>query len=177
MDQNELPLEPHQLGYHRVRSKWFLILWYVWSWPCTYLAPIIRLSPNRLIRDCTWRTSSISSIGCVQDDFWAMVRSAQSVHLSCSDTNTVSERTEMSFHLSLVTLEHHRVHLKWFSSLGDVRRKPCTYLVSRLAPSPNGPKQGSTRALSPRSTIGCIQNDFWVYGTFGANYAPILHWH
>ena len=27
--------------------------------------------------------------------------------------------------------------------------------------------------LVPRSTIGCSQNDFQAYGTFGANHAPI----
>jgi hypothetical protein len=90
----------------------------------------------------------------------SMVRSTQTVQLSCSDTNTVPEWTEMRFHLSLVTLEHHRVHLKWFPSLWYVRRKPCTYLVSRLAQSPNGPKWGSTWALSPRSSVGCIQKRF-----------------
>jgi hypothetical protein len=37
------------------------------------------------------------------------------------------------------------------------------------------PKRGSIWALSPRSTIRCVQNDFWAYGTFGPNRAPILH--
>jgi hypothetical protein len=31
----------------------------------------------------------------------------------------------------------------------------------------------STWALSPRSTIRCIQNDFYAYGMFGANRGPI----
>jgi hypothetical protein len=33
--------------------------------------------------------------------------------------------------------------------------------------------------MSPRSSIGCIKNDFQAYGTFDANLAPILHqdWH
>jgi hypothetical protein len=29
-------------------------------------------------------------------------------------------------------------------------------------------------ASSPRSTIGCVQNDFWVYGMFSTNRAHIL---
>ena len=33
--------------YHRVRPKRFLSLWYVWHKPCTYLALIITLYPNR----------------------------------------------------------------------------------------------------------------------------------
>jgi hypothetical protein len=38
MDQNELPVEPRQLGYLRVRPKRFLSLWYIWHKPCTYLS-------------------------------------------------------------------------------------------------------------------------------------------
>ena len=34
-----------------------------------------------------------------------------------------------------------------------------------------------TLASSPMSSIGCIQNDFCADGTFGANFAPILHRH
>jgi hypothetical protein len=41
--------------------------------------------------------------------------------------------------------------------------KPCTYVVSRLALSPNGPKQASTWASSPRKTVGCLQNDFYIW--------------
>jgi hypothetical protein len=59
----------------------------------------------------------------------AMVRLAQTVHLSYVKISTILEQTESSFHL----------------------------------------------ASSPRSTIGCVQNDFWAYGTFGANRAPILY--
>jgi hypothetical protein len=28
---------------------------------------------------------------------------------------------------------------------------------------------------APKNSIGCVQNDFWAYGMFGANFAPILH--
>jgi hypothetical protein len=27
---------------------------------------------------------------------------------------------------------------------------------------------------SPKSSFGCVQDDFWAYGTFGTNRAPIL---
>jgi hypothetical protein len=50
-------------------------------------------------------------------------------------------------------------------------------LASRLGISPNGPKWASTWASSAWSTIRCTQNNYWVYGTFGVNHAPILHWH
>jgi hypothetical protein len=65
--------------------------------------------------------------------FEPMVCLAQTVHLSCVKISPISKRTEMSFRLSLITSECHRVHLKWFLNLWYVRRKPCTYLVSRLA--------------------------------------------
>ena len=128
-------------------------------------------------RDSTWPTSSRSSIGCVQNNIWdygtfsanrahillstltpspnvsneipqdprhlgvplgvskaiskAMVRLAQTVHLSYINTNTISKRTE----------------------------------------------RDSTWPKSPRSCIGCVQNDIWAYGTFSTNRAPILHQH
>ena len=89
----------------------------------------------------------------------------QTVHPSCTNTNTISKRTELRFHLSLVTEEFYRVWSKWFLSL--VRHKSCTYLALILTLSPNGLKQASTWASSPSRTIGCVQNDFWAYGTKG----------
>jgi hypothetical protein len=38
-----------------------------------------------------------------------MVRSAQTVHISCVKISTISKRTEASYHLSLVNLEYHQV--------------------------------------------------------------------
>jgi hypothetical protein len=57
-----------------------------------------------------------------------MVCLAQTVHLSCTDTNTVSKRTKTRFHMT----------------------------------------------HSPRSSIGCVQDDFQAYGMFGTNGTPIL---
>jgi hypothetical protein len=54
--------------------------------------------------------------------------------------------------------------------------KLCTYLALKQTLSPNRPKRASIWASSPRSTIQCIQNNFWAYGTYGANHAPIMHW-
>jgi hypothetical protein len=75
-----------------------------------------------------------------------MVHSAQTMHESCVNISTISKRTETSFHLSIVTSVYHRVHPKGLLSLWYIWRKPCTYLVSRLALSPNGTKQASTWA-------------------------------
>jgi hypothetical protein len=68
------------------------------------------------------------------------VRLAQTVHLCCTETNTVSKRTEMSFHLSLITLEYHLVHPKQFLILWYVWRKPFTYYARKLTLPPKGPK-------------------------------------
>jgi hypothetical protein len=98
-------------------------------------------------------------------------------HKPCTylvDTNTVSKRTKMRFHMAHITKEFHRVRPKWFLSLWYVRRKPCTYLASRFTLSPNGLNRASSWASLPWSTIGCIQNDFWAYDTFGTNSAPIF---
>ena len=65
---------------------------------------------------------------------------AQTMHLSVTDTNTISKRTEMLFDMTGVTKEFHRVCPKGFLSLWYVPRKPCTYLESRLALSPKGLK-------------------------------------
>jgi hypothetical protein len=81
---------------------------------------------------------------------------AQTMHLSCVKISTISKQTKMSIHLSLITWEYHRVCLKRFSILWYVRHKSCTYLVSRLALSPNRLKQVSAWVSSPRSTIGCV---------------------
>jgi hypothetical protein len=104
-----------------------------------------------------------------------MVRSAQTEHLYCIKISTISKRTEMSFHLSLVTREYHRVCPKLILSQWYIWCKPCTYLAPTLTLSPNAPKWYSKWPTSPRSSIRCTQNDFRAYGTFGANCAPILH--
>jgi hypothetical protein len=93
-----------------------------------------------------------------------MVRLVQTVHLSCTETNTVSKQTETIFHLSLVTFEYHLVC-----------HKSCIYLALKLTLSPNGPKRASIWASSPRCTIRCIQNNLWAYGMFSANHATIMH--
>jgi hypothetical protein len=59
-----------------------------------------------------------------------MIRSAQTVHLSYTNTISISKWTEMRFHMTHVTWQFHHVHPKRFSSLWYFRRKPCTFLAS-----------------------------------------------
>jgi hypothetical protein len=72
--------------------------------------------------------------------FEPKVRLVQSVHLSCTNSNTVSKWTELRFHMTHVTKVFHWVRPKQFSSLWCVRRKLCTYLAPTLMLSPNVPK-------------------------------------
>jgi hypothetical protein len=103
-----------------------------------------------------------------------MGHSTQTVHLSCVKISSIPKRTKTSVLLSLLSAEDHRVRPKWFMSLWYVWRKPYTYLAMTLTPSPNGPKRDSRWATSPRSSIWCLKNDFWAYGTVSVNRAPIL---
>jgi hypothetical protein len=156
-----------------VRPKWFLTIWYAWRKPCTYLAPMLTPSPmyqNKIPHDP--HHLGVPS-GASKTFSKPMVRSAQTVHLSCVKISTISKQIEMSFHLNLVSKEYHQVCSKWFLSVWHVSCKLCTYFASRLAVISNGPKWASTWASSPRSTIWCVQSDFRAYGSFGANRAPI----
>jgi hypothetical protein len=67
------------------------------------------------------------------------VCSVQTMHLTCTDTNTVFKRIKTRFHMTYVTYEFPRVRPKLFISLWFVQCKPCTYLALRLILSPNGP--------------------------------------
>jgi hypothetical protein len=103
-----------------------------------------------------------------------MIRSIQTMHLPCIKINNISEQTKQSFHLSLLTLEYNRVRPKWFLSLWCIRHKPYTYLALKLTLSPNRLKQDFIWHMSSRSSIGCVQIDFWAYGTFHANRASYI---
>jgi hypothetical protein len=160
-----------------VCPKRFMSLWHARRKVCTYLTSRLALSPNGLNWASTWASHLGAPSGATKMISEPMVRLAQTVQLPYVKISTISKRNETSIHLSPVTLEYYWVRPKWFLSLWYVQHKPCTYLASRLALPPNGMKRASTWALSSRSTIGCVQNDFWAYGTFGANHGPILRRH
>jgi hypothetical protein len=161
--------------FHQVRPNRFLRLWYVWCKLWIYLAPILKLSPNGPKQDSTWPTSPRSSIGCVHNDFLAYgTFGANHAPILNQDYHSIQmDRNELPFephHLGVPsgaskTISEAMVHLPQTVHL----------LALKLTMSPNGPKCASIWASSHRSTIQCIQNNFWAYGTFGANRAPILH--
>jgi hypothetical protein len=97
-----------------------------------------------------------------------MVHLVQTVLLSCLRINSISKRTNTSFHLTNVTKKYHCVCLKRFPCPWYIRRKLCTYPTSRLIQSPNSLKQASTWPTSTRSTIGCAWKVFHARGTFSA---------
>jgi hypothetical protein len=158
-----------------VCPKWFPCLWYIRSKQCTYLAQRLTLCLNGPKWASTWLTSPRSTSGCAHMISMLKVHSAQTVHLSCVEINTISKRIETSFLLTYITYEYHRVCLKWFLCSRYIQHQQYTYLVSRSTLSPNVPKRVRTWSTSPRSAIRCIQNDFWAYGTFSASHTPILH--
>jgi hypothetical protein len=128
--------------FHRVRSKWFLKLWYIWCKLWTYLAPILTLYPNGPKRDYDPRHLGVPS-GASKKISELTVRLAQTVHLSLVKISSISKRTETSFRLSLVTLEYHPVRPNRFLGLWYIWCNPCTYLALKLTLSLNGPKQAS----------------------------------
>jgi hypothetical protein len=105
------------LEYHRVQPKWFLILWYGWRKPCTFLATTLTLCPNGPKHDSTWPTHQGVPSGASKMISEPMVWSAQTVHLCCVNTSTISKRTESSIHLSLVSWEYQLLRPKGFLSL------------------------------------------------------------
>jgi hypothetical protein len=72
-----------------------------------------------------------------------VVHSVKTMRQSDAEINTISMRTKVSFDLTHVTYEYHRVRPKQFLSLLHVQRKPCTYLLLRLALSQKRPKRAS----------------------------------
>jgi hypothetical protein len=174
MDCNELPLEPRQIGVPTGASK-IIYEPMVCLAQTVYLSCIdITLSPNRPKRAFTWVSSPINTMGCVQNDFWAYGMFGANRVPILHRHNTVSKQTKTSFHLSLITYKYYGVRSKWFLSLWYVRCKPCTYLALTQTLSLNRPKWDSTWSTSPRSSIECIQNNFWACGMFAINSGPIL---
>jgi hypothetical protein len=85
---------------------------------------------------------------------------------TCLASRLALSTNEPSFHLSLITSEYYRVPPKQLVSQWYIWRKLYTYLAPTLTPSPNRNKRDSTWPISPRGSIGCVQNDFRDY----------LHW-
>jgi hypothetical protein len=156
--------------FYQVCPKWLSSLWYARHKPCTYIALILRLYLQTDRNEISHDLGHLDFLSGVSKAILEpVVRSAQTVHLSCIKNSTISKWTKTSIHLSLVTLEYHRVRSKRFLWLWNVWRKRCTYLAPILTLSLNGLKWDFTWPTSPRCSIGCVQNDFWACDMFIAN--------
>jgi hypothetical protein len=80
-----------------------------------------------------------------------MVCSVQTVLHPCTDTNTISKWTKMSFHTTHVTYEFHRVHPKLFMPYCTFNANRAPFFCSIIS---ERTKQISTRPSSPRTTAG-----------------------
>jgi hypothetical protein len=113
--------------FHRLAPILFPSVQYVRCKPFANLASRVALSPNGPneaslephhlgVPSSASKTISMPTV-CL----------LQTLHLSCTDTNTVSKRTKSRFHTTHVTYEFHRVRPKLFMSLWYVQCKWCTY--------------------------------------------------
>ena len=82
--------------------KWFLSWWYIWRKICTYVAPTLTLSPKERSEIRHDNLGVLSGVSKMISE--SMVRSTQTVHLSCIKISTISESNKTSFHLSLCHL-------------------------------------------------------------------------
>jgi hypothetical protein len=177
MDQNEIRHDPRHLGVSSGASKTFFDV-------VVHLAQTVHLSCVKISTIFERTESSFhlrlvtrSNIGCVQNDFWAygtfganrapILRQDYHYH----QTNSIKHPLELR-HLRVPLgaakmISEHLVHSAQTMHLSCVK-------ISTIS---NELGQASTWASSPRSTIGCVQNDFWPYGMFSTNHAPILNRH
>jgi hypothetical protein len=153
-------------------------LWYVWPRTCNYLAPTLNLSPNRLRHDSTWAPTPRSSIGCVQNDFWASgMFYANRAHILRQGYHYLQTYQNK--------LPHDPHHQAVPSSAFNTFSKPIVCLAQtvhlycvKISTIYKRTETSFQLSIVP-STIGCIENNFRAYGMFSANRAPILqrHWH
>jgi hypothetical protein len=89
--------------FHRVCPKWFLCLWYTRRKPCTDPASRLALSLKGPKRDCTWASHLVVPSSASKKISEPVVHLAQTMHLSCTNTNIFSKRKEERFHMIHVT--------------------------------------------------------------------------
>jgi hypothetical protein len=143
MERREIPHDPRHLGVPLGASK-MIFEPMVHSTQTLHLSSVkirtISKQTKLLLEPCHLGVPSGASKMISE----SMVRLAEIVHLSCVDTNTVSKWKEVRSHTTYVTYMFHWVRPNQFLSLWNVRRKPCSYLASRLTVSPKRPKRAST---------------------------------
>jgi hypothetical protein len=153
----------------------FLSLRYVRRKPCTNFEPTLTMSLNRQKQDPTWPTSPRSSIGCLQYYFQAYIT---------FDTNRTPILHQELHYLQTdwteLPLDHRHQGVPSSASKTISIPMVCSVQTMHLSHTDTNTiskrlKRASTRPTSLTSSIGCVQNYLWAYGTFSANSAPILH--
>jgi hypothetical protein len=152
-------------------------LWYIRRKQCTYLASrLVLYQMNWIKHPLEFRHLGVLS-GASKIISEPTVCLAQTVHLSLTDTNTISKWTKMRFHID-------PCHLGVPPGVSNMISEPLVRSAQtahlfcvKISTISNELNQASTWASSPRSTIGCVQNNFWAYGMFSTNRAPILNRH
>jgi hypothetical protein len=152
----------------------------MFSEPVVRSAQTVHLSciiSNELTQASTWASSPRSTIGCVQNDFWAY-------GMFGTNRAPILHRHQQYLQMDQNEILHDPCHLGVPSGASKTISKPLVCSVQtthlscvKISTISNEMNQASTWASSPRSTIGCVQNDFWAYGMFSTNHAPILNQH
>jgi hypothetical protein len=102
-DWNEVSLDPRYLGVPSCVPKIIFMPWYIQIKLHTNIAlRLTYLQTDRNEVPLDPRHVGVPS-GPSKIIFKPMVHSAQTIHLFCADTNTISKRTEASFHLTYIT--------------------------------------------------------------------------
>jgi hypothetical protein len=114
----------------------------------TYRAPILRQDYHYLQMDSNKlplepHHLGVSS-GASKMNSEPMICSVQTVHLYCTDTDTVSKRTETRFYMTPSPRSSIGFVQDNFVSLWYLRHTSRSSLASKLTLSPNGHKQAST---------------------------------
>jgi hypothetical protein len=132
--------------------------------PCTYLASRLGLSPNKLSQASTWASSPRSTIECPHNDFQAYVMFG------------ANHAPNLHQHWHYLQMERNNIpHDPRHHGVPSGASKMISEVVVRLGQTVHlscvkisiiskWMDEASTWASSPRSTIGCVQNDFWAYG-------------
>jgi hypothetical protein len=129
---------------------------------------------NELNQASTWAPSPRSTIGCVQNDFWAygMFSTNRACILHRHQHYLQMDQNEIAHDLGFPSGASKMI------SVPLVRSAQTVHLSCiKISTISNELNQTSTWASSPRSTIRFVQNDFWAYGMFSTNHAPILNRH
>ena len=111
---------------------------------------------KRSERDSTWPTSPRTSIGCVQNDIWAYGTSTL-----MPSRNGPNETPHDPCHLGVPLGASKMISDPMVRLAQTVHQSYInTNTISKWT------DWDSTGPTSPRSCIGCVQNDIWAYGTF-----------